>query len=107
MVTIENDIKRMLDDNLIGPENRDTAKLLLVAINFGCSNVGKLSAISGLPRDSFVTPRARRLKEQGIWTRDGVAFEYPDGPPEFTNTEFAMHILAAEGMIRRSVTPKS
>lgn len=108
MARVERDVVRMVKAKDIDPEHRDTAKLLLTAMNFGSTNVGKLAALSGLARDRFVIPRARLLKDQGVWTEDGkVAFEYPDGPPTHTMIEFIMHVLLAEGILRRVPTADS
>lgn len=101
MKLIEEDLERMLKDGLVESEHRDTAKLLLCGINFGTKNLSQLSAISGLARDRVVRPRAERLRESGVWTKDGqVCFEYPEGPPSHTNIEFVLHVLCAEGDIR-------
>ncbi len=98
MAGIEKDLDAMLADGLINPEHRDTAKLLLVAREFGCKNIDELAFRAHLPRDRFVRPRARRLRASGIWNRDGTTTsEYPDGPPTHTNIEFVLHILCAEG----------
>jgi hypothetical protein len=102
LAAIEKDLDQMIEDKMIEAEHRDTAKLLLCAMNFGCENIGKLTAISGLPRDRIVRPRAERLRKSGIWLEDGgVCFEYPEGPPEKTNLEFVLHVLVAEGEIVR------
>jgi len=112
LADIEKDLDRMIEDKMIEAEHRDTAKLLLCAMNFGCENIGKLAAISGLPRDRIVRPRAERLRKSGIWLEDGcVGFEYPEGPPEKTNLEFVIHVLVAEGEVVRhpegTITPAS
>jgi len=96
---IERDLDAMIADKLINPEQRDTAKLLLTAIVFGCKNIDELAFRSGLPRDRFVRPIARRMRASHVWNRDGsVSFEYPDDA-ENTNTEFVLHVLCAEGLI--------
>jgi hypothetical protein len=107
---VEKNLASMLADGLFEPKYRDTAKLLLYAIQFGCKNIDKLAERSGLPRDRFVRPRARRLRESGVWSEDGlVYFETIDGPPEHTNIEFVLHVMCAEGLIRcvgRDPAPK-
>lgn len=103
LALIEEDLDKMLKDRLIEPEHRDTAKLLLCAMNFGCKNLGRLSAISGLPRDRVVRPVAQRLRDSGVWSDDGrVCWEYPphESKPEYTNIEFVLHVLCAEGEIK-------
>jgi len=97
---IEQDVAHMLEDGLIELEHQDTAKLLLCAINFGCKNIDNLAFRAKLPRDTFVRPRARRMRASGLWNDDGsVTFEYMDGPPEYQCTEFILHVLTAEGEV--------
>lgn len=91
-----------LEEKLVEPEHADTAKLLLYAMNLGCTNIDKLAEASGLSRDRFVRPRARRLRQAGVWLKDGhVAFETLDKPAEQMSIEFIIHCLVADGMIIR------
>jgi hypothetical protein len=103
---IERDLDEMVKGRLIDPEHRDTAKLLLYAINFGCRNTDELAAKVKLSRDHFVRPRAKRLRAAGIWdSKSGhVMFEYAKGTPEEMNFEFVMHVLVAEGLVTRTET---
>ena len=101
MVEIEENLTAMVADKFIEPEMRDTAKLCLVAGLFGCKNIDELAFRAGLSRDRFVRPRARRMRQSGLWLSDGsVVFEKdPDTDPTGTNIEFLLHVMCAEGLV--------
>ncbi len=100
MGLIEHNLADMLKNRLVEPEHKDTAKLLLCALNFGSADLDKLAAVSGLSLDEFVRPRAERLRASGVWSEDGkVCFETANGPPENMNIEFILHVLCAEGEV--------
>jgi hypothetical protein len=101
-VNVERSLAVFLEEELIEPEFADTAKLLLYAMNLGCTNIDKLAEASGLARDRFVRPRARRLREAGVWLKEGpVGFESLNGPVEHMSIEFVLHCLIADGLIKR------
>jgi hypothetical protein len=102
---VERTLVIFLEDELVDPDDKDTAKLLLWGIFFGCKSIDKLAEASGLARDRFVRPRARRLREAGIWTREGlVGFETLDRPAQEMSIEFIVHMLVADGLVIRSVS---
>jgi hypothetical protein len=101
MAEIEQSLDMMIEDKLIEPRLRDTAKLCLVAGIFGCKNIDKLAFRAKLPRDRFVRPRARLMRESGIWNADGtISMETANGPPEDMNIEFVLHVLCADGQVK-------
>ena len=47
-------------------ETRDTLRMVIAACYVG-TNQDKLARLLGLNRDKFVRPRARRLRDAGLW----------------------------------------
>jgi hypothetical protein len=96
---IEEVVAQMVAEHSIEAGSKDTAKLLLAALCFGTTNADKLATLTGLNRDKFVRPRAKRLREGRIWRPEGIVTEYSDDAPEEQNIEFLLHILVAEGLV--------
>jgi hypothetical protein len=101
MAEIEENVATAIKEKVVDAEYRDTARLCLTAAVFGCKNIDELAFRTKLPRDRFVRPRARRMRQSGIWRNDGtVAFETdPENDPAGSNIEFLLHVLCAEGLV--------
>ena len=81
-------------------EERDTLRLLVASCHLG-TNADKLAKFLGLNRDKFVRPRAKRLRENGVWEDGQVCL---DGEtPEEVSLALVLAVLCAEGFIKRQV----
>lgn len=93
----QEDIKRTLDELLqehyIGADSKETARVLLWALS-GETDADTIASLTKLPRDSFVRPIVKRLRESGLWDK-GLILE--EGPLEIT---LLLALLCAEGKIR-------
>lgn len=99
---IELDAEAMVASGDVEREYKNTIKLLLGALLFGCNNTDKLAGKLGLARDRFVRPRAKRLRASGVWRPDGyTCYESEDDSRERT-IELILHVLCAEGIVRKS-----
>jgi len=82
------------------PQFRDSLRIVVGAHVFG-PNADKIARGLGLNRDKFVRPRARRLRESGIWRDGGVEAPDDDNPL----LDLTMQGLVAEGLVCRQVIP--
>lgn len=97
---LKKEVEALVQGGLVDAQDRDTAVLCLCALYFGCKNIDKLADRTGLSRDKFVRPRAKRMRDSGLWNADGtVSFESADGPDEDGAIEFVLHVLCADGLV--------
>ncbi len=86
-------LDELLHEHVIDTTSKETARVLLWALH-GENDTDKIAQKTKLPRDSFVRPIVKRLRESGLWDK-GLMLE--EGPLEIT---FVLAILCAEGKIR-------
>lgn len=81
---------------------------IVVASCFAGTNADRIAKILGLNRDKVVRPRARRLREGGVWVGDRVGVDSfaldaeEDGPMMI---ELVLMALVAEGLVARKPQP--
>lgn len=81
---------------------------IVVASCFAGTNADRIAKILGLNRDKIVRPRAKRLRENGVW-KDGrvvvdqsAAEAEEDGPLKIA---LVLMALVAEGLVVRQPAP--
>lgn len=86
-----------------GSDNFNTALMLLASVVVG-ANQRKIASFTKLPI-SFISPRAKRLRENQVWQGGKVACEWfeKDGG----SIAFWCDALVAEGLVKRSWKEKA
>ncbi len=90
---IEQALATLLQERYLLADSKETARVLLWALH-GETDTDKIARNTKLPRDSFVRPIVKRLRESGLWNK-GLTLD--EGPLEVT---FVLALLCAEGKIR-------
>ena len=100
---IEELLDGMVEDTLVRPDHRDTAKLLLYAIMVG-TNPDKIAKASGLNRD-VVRAKAATLRENRVFVTEAFkkpgVIAYSAKDDQEANVEFLLWVLCAEGLVRQ------
>ncbi len=83
------------------PNLMRTGEMVMMAWFVGADEE-KIAEATGLSMD-FIRPRAERLRAQKLWIGDKYTTELRRSAPDSHHMiETIMHVLAAEGLIRRS-----
>lgn len=107
-------IEEIVAEPFFRSENEDlqnSYRIILAACMLGTTNADKLARFLGLNRDKCVRPRAKLLRENGIFLEDGKvgvdedAFEGEDD--HRLNVWLMLAGLCAEGVIHRTCEVQS
>jgi len=83
-------------------DEKDTARVVIAALFVG-TDTDLVAKVTGLNRDKFVRPKAKKLRENGIWVGNQVCMESnpEDESDENFMTEILLHVLVANGLVER------
>jgi hypothetical protein len=77
-------------------------EMILVGFEVG-TIADKVAQVTGLFRDKFVRPRAKNLRDNGVWVGGKTALSAEvladDAPETYMKTELILLFLCAEGLI--------
>lgn len=96
---LKHEVRRLEPD--ITEEQMKTPLILLAGIVVG-ANQRRISNFTGIPI-SYIRPRGKRLRKNGIWVGKKTACEWFD---EAGSIGFFCDILVAEGLVERAKKPE-
>lgn len=95
-------IESMVSQFYAGDEDvRNTLRLVVAASIIG-TNADKLASLLGLNRDKFVRPRAKRLRDNGIWVDGKIAVYTLSTSDEDIRLGILLAALVAEDLVELS-----
>lgn len=71
------------------------------------TNADKIARLLGLNRDKFVRPRARRLRDNGVWEGDKVTICWDEDNDDTVLMAILLDAMVAEGDLVRRPGPDS
>lgn len=99
---VEKQIASWLANGALDEESKDGARMLMVAALVTGPDADRVAMATGLNRDKFVRPRAKRLRENGRWVGRTVRcgwFEAEEEGPGGFLIALIVDVLVAEGIV--------
>jgi len=81
---------------------KNTLRLVAASLPYG-TNADNLARILGLNRDKFVRPRAKRLRDSGVWAEGQLAMSILHGSEDELRLVVFFGALVAEGLVETTV----